>query len=169
VVVAAALGLQLCREEVKIDPCGKGYCNYRRRPLGADDELTKLMGESTIMSLCAGLIAQRIVIPDCPKGYGTDDYDQIRDHLREMFGSDDSDGAKKVLEKCQAKAAELVKQHLDAIRELSEDLWEQNWMKRTDNKDWSNSVLEKKLDWQRVQEILKRNKIDVCFYAEPED
>jgi len=167
-VVAAVKGLPLQRKGVKIDSCGRGLSQYEGGQCCDDADMNwyNHFSERAIVSLCAGLIAQKRFFDGDWNKYAAQDRRDIECHLRGLWRHEDSDEAKALLVKCRCEAENIVDQRWCAIKEIAETIWNQDWTKRKATHGWSD--LQKRVEWNMVHKILQKWGI-VVHWSGPEE
>jgi hypothetical protein len=156
-VVAAVQGMPLRDRGIHCDELGAGITYYWFKvPNRAKNVGPEIERERTIVATCAGLIAQQKFYPGCPTSGAVDDFNLVLTLLNEMYPDGDVWFAAR--EKLHSDSVELVGRHWSAISTLAATLWGKPWTLRQpgEERDWSSTAHEKKMDGSEVVEVLKR-------------
>ena len=174
-VVAAALGLGLNRYGIKVDDVGNGISYYeKRKPESLRGVDTR--GEHTVISIFAGLIAQRKFHAGCSDKYASRDREHIDKLLSDMYipksfqGPEAFDSSCELLESAKVKLRtepkRLVDEHWMAIRDLANALWGRSPTPRESDepdKCWSQSLVERTIDGAGIVAILQTHGISASI------
>ena len=168
VVVAAVQGLRLLKSGIHVDPAdGTGISYYECRKPDSSYGIDSF-GERTIISLFAGLSAQRKFHPTCTGASASADEDHASRLLMNMYiprifpGTSAFKASMVQLENAKAKfremANQLVEKYWSAIDALAQHLWAQPLTPKipvsTKSVGQSGSPFEKRIDGTSIVSIL---------------
>jgi len=176
VVVAAVQGLRLLKSGIHVDPTdGTGISYYESRTPDSSYGIDSF-GERTIISLFAGLLAQRKFHPTCTGASASADEDHASRLLTNMYipqkfpGTSAFEASMIELADARAKFREiansLVEKHWSAIDALAQYLWELPPTPKDSSEHegcWSGSPLEKRIDGLSILSFLTQYGIPASF------
>jgi len=140
-IVAAAQGLPILREGVRLDRAGCGLMCYRFR----NPDLSIQWKEAVVVSF-AGLPSQQLIYPDCPTVRSQDDETSALSYMMaQSLEGQDLETIKSVL---RDRSRFLVQQYSEAIKALGAALWAKQWVDR--EIDWTPFPKEKAIGGREV-------------------
>jgi hypothetical protein len=140
-IVAAAQGLPILREGVRLDRAGCGLMCYRYR----NPDLSVRWEEAVVVSF-AGLPSQQLIYPDCPTVRSQDDETSAVSYMTAQ--SLDEQALEIVKSRLRDRSRLLVHQYSEAIKALGATLWAKQWVGK--EIDWTPFPEEKAIGGNEV-------------------